>query len=295
MGAGMATQLLTILADGILLGVFYASIGLGLSLILGIMGVVNVAHGAFMLLASYFAFELFRRLHIDPTLALLLALPVFFALGNVVYRAIITRVERAAQTQGLVAMFGLMVLIENLTIIVWTTDSRVITASYTNSSVALGPIVVAEVKLITAGTAVLLIAASWWFLHSTIMGRAIRALGQDRDAALTLGIDARRLSATTFGLGIACAGAAGVMIGMIFPFNPSTQVQWLAWSFLVVILGGLGNVAHTLLAGLVVGLIQTFVAAFLPFDCVYLLLYVLLAVILIVRREGLSDAVRRAI
>jgi branched-chain amino acid transport system permease protein len=291
----MLTQLLTIIADGVLLGLIYASAGLGLSLILGIMGVVNVAHSAFILLGSYFAFELFRRLHVDPILALLLALPVFFLLGTVVYRAIITRVERAAQTQGLVAMFGLMVLIENLSVIAWTTDSRVITASYTNASLALGPVVLAQVKLIAAGLAILLIAVSWWFLHRTLIGRAIRAMGQDRAAALTLGIDAPRLSAVMFGLGIACAGAAGVLIGMNFPFNPSTQVQWLAWSFLVVILGGLGSVAHTLVAGLVVGLIQTLVAAFLPFDYVYLLLYALLAVMLIVRREGLSSAMRRAI
>jgi branched-chain amino acid transport system permease protein len=291
----MAAQLLTILADGVLIGLIYASAGLGLSLVMGIMGVVNIAHSAFILLGAYFAFELFRRLHIDPILALALALPVFFLLGAVVYRAIITRVERAAQTQGLVAMFGLMVLIENLSVIVWTTDSRVITASYTNASLALGPVVLAQVKLIAAGMAIVLITVAWWFLHRTLTGRAIRAMGQDRDAALTLGIDAPRLSAVMFGLGIACAGAAGVMVGMIFPFNPSTQVQWLAWAFLVVILGGLGSVAHTLVAGLVVGLIQTAVAAFLPFDYVYLLLYVLLAVMLIVRREGLSNAMRRVI
>ena len=291
----MTTQILTIIADGVLIGLVYASVGLGLSLILGIMGVVNVAHSAFILLGAYFAFELFRRLQLDPILALLLALPVFFLLGVVVYRAIITRVERAAQTQGLVAMFGLMVLIENLSVLVWTTDSRVITAGYTNLSLTVGSIVLAQVKLIAAGLSILLIGISWWFLHSTLTGRAIRAIGQDRDAALTLGIDAGRLSAIMFGLGIACAGAAGVMIGMIFPFNPSTQVNWLAWAFLVVILGGLGSVAHTLFAGLVIGLIQTLVAAFLPFDFVYLLLYVLLAVILIVRREGLSNAVRRAI
>lgn len=291
----MLTQLLTIGADGILLGLLYAAAGLGLSLILGIMGVVNVAHSAFILLGSYFAYELFRRLNVDPILALGLALPAFFLVGAVVYRAIITRVERAAQTQGLVAMFGLMVLIENLSVIAWTTDSRVITASYTNAPLALGPVVLAQVKLIAAGLAILLIALSWWFLHATLVGRAIRAMGQDREAALALGIDVPRLSAVMFGLGIACAGAAGVLIAMNFPFNPSTQVQWLAWSFLVVILGGLGSVAHTLVAGLVVGLIQTAVAAFLPFDYVYLLLYVLLAVMLIVRREGLSNAVRRVI
>lgn len=288
-------QTLTILADGILIGLIYAGAGLGLSLILGIMGIVNVAHSAFMMLGSYFAFELFRRLGLDPILSLVLALPLFFLLGVVVYRVIVSRIERAAQTQGLVAMFGLMVLIENLGVIAWTTDSRVITASYTNAFVEIGAITLPQVKLITGVLALALIGALWAFLRFTLTGRAIRAMGQDRDAARALGVDVRRLSAVMFGLGIACAGAAGVMLGMIFPFSPSTQVQWLAWSFLVVILGGLGGVGGTLAAGLVVGLIQTVSTAFLPFDYVYLILYVLLAVILVVRREGLSSVARRTI
>jgi branched-chain amino acid transport system permease protein len=288
-------QALVILADGILIGLIYAGAGLGLSLILGIMGIVNVAHSAFMMLGSYFAFELFRRLGLDPILSLVLALPLFFLLGVVVYRVIVSRIERAAQTQGLVAMFGLMVLIENLGVIAWTTDSRVITASYTNAFVAIGAITLPQVKLITGVLALLLIGALWAFLRFTLTGRAIRAMGQDRDAARALGVDVRRLSAVMFGLGIACAGAAGVMLGMIFPFSPSTQVQWLAWSFLVVILGGLGGVGGTLAAGLVVGLIQTVGTAFLPFDYVYLILYVLLAFILVVRREGLSSVARRTI
>jgi branched-chain amino acid transport system permease protein len=288
-------QALTILADGILIGLIYAGAGVGLSLILGIMGIVNVAHSAFMMLGSYFAFELFRRLGLDPILSLVLALPLFFLLGVVVYRVIVSRIERAAQTQGLVAMFGLMVLIENLGVIAWTTDSRVITASYTNAFVEIGAITLPQVKLITGVLALLLIGALWAFLRFTLTGRAIRAMGQDRDAARALGVDVRRLSAVMFGLGIACAGAAGVMLAMIFPFSPSTQVQWLAWSFLVVILGGLGGVGGTLAAGLVVGLIQTIGTAFLPFDYVYLILYVLLAVILVVRREGLSSVARRTI
>ncbi len=129
----MLEHLAAIAADGILLGLIYAIAGLGLSLVLGIMGIVNVAHSAFIMLGSFFAFELFERLGIDPIISFFLALPVFFVLGTVVYRMLLTRLERVAQAQGLVAMFGLMVLIENLGTIVWTTDTRVITASYTNS------------------------------------------------------------------------------------------------------------------------------------------------------------------
>jgi branched-chain amino acid transport system permease protein len=291
----MLIQLGSILADGIMIGLIYAIAGVGLSLVLGIMGVVNVAHSAFIMLGSFFAFELFRRLGIDPVISFFLAFPVFFAAGIVVYRALITRVEMAPQTQSLVAMFGLMVLLESLGTIAWTTDTRVITVGYTNTSMLVGGVVLANVKLIAGSLALLLIAAFWAFLRFTLMGRAIRAMGQNRSAAMSVGVNVRQLSAVMFGLGIACAGSAGVALAMVFPFSPNTQILWLAWAFLVVILGGLGNVANTLLAGLVVGLIQTSVAAFMPFDYVYLVLYVLLAVILVVRREGLSGATRRAI
>jgi branched-chain amino acid transport system permease protein len=291
----MLDHFLAIVADGILLGLIYAITGLGLSLVLGIMGIVNVAHSAFIMLGSFFAFELFERLGVDPIISFFLVLPAFFLLGTAVYRVLLTRVERVSQAQGLVAMFGLMVLIENLGTIAWTTDTRVITASYTNSSLVIDGLFIAKVKLIAAVLALTLTALFWSFFRFTLVGRAIRAMGQNRDAAMSAGIDVRRLSTIMFGLGIACAGAAGVALAMIFPFSPNTQIQWLAWAFLVVILGGLGNVANTLVAGLTVGLLQTMCSAFLPFDYVYLVLYVLLAVILVLRREGLTLPVRRAI
>ena len=180
----MLEHIAAIVADGVLLGLIYTITGLGLSLVLGVMGIVNVAHSAFVMLGSFLAFELFRRLGIDPIVAFFLALPVFFVLGALVYRVlIITRVERGAQTQGLVAMFGLMVLIENLGTIVWTTDTRVITASYTNTSLHLGGLVLAHVRLIAGALALLLVVLFWAFLRFTLTGRAIRAMGQNRDAA----------------------------------------------------------------------------------------------------------------
>jgi branched-chain amino acid transport system permease protein len=291
----MSIPILTVIIDGLLLGLIYACVGLGLSLILGIMGVVNVAHSAFIMLGSYFAYELYRLAGIDPIIAAALALPIFFVLGTIVYRTLVMRVEFTGPTQGLIAMFGLMVLIENMGVIVWTTDARALTTSYTNASFAIGPAVIAWVKVLAGAMALALIAAVWAFLRYTLTGRAIRAMGQDNDAAAVLGINVRQLSMMLFGLGIACAGVAGVLLSMIFPFSPGGQVQWLAWAFLVVVLGGLGGVANTLIAGLVVGIIQVFAGAYVPFEYVYLILYGLLAIILFVRREGLSSVSRRAI
>ena len=291
----MGAQILTVVIDGLLLGSIYACLGLGLSIIIGITGVVNVAHSAFIMLGSYFAYELFNRAGLDPTISAVLALPVFFFIGMIVYRTLITRVESTGSTQGLIAMFGLMVLIENLGVIIWTTDARALTTNYTNLAFSIGPAVVAWVKMLAAGLSLVLIAAVWVFMRHTLTGRAIRAIGQDRDAAAVLGINVRRLLTILFGLGIACAGFAGVLLGMIYPFSPGGQVNWLAWSFLVVVLGGIGGLSNTLMAGVVVGIIQSFAGAFVPFEFVYLILYAMLAFILVVRREGLTNMTRRSI
>ncbi len=291
----MLSQLLAILFGGIVLGAMYAVSALGLSLTMGIMGVVNVSHSAFIMLGSFLALELLERLGLDPIVSFFVALPLFFAAGAIVYKILVRRVEQAQQTQGLVALFGLMVLIESLGIMVWTTNTRVVTSSYSNAHITIAGATLANVSLIASVLAFALLAAFWTFLRYTLIGRAMRAMGQDRAAARSLGIDVDRLSTIMFGLGIASAGAAGVALAMVFPFAPQTQIQWLAWAFLIVVLGGMGKVENTLAAGLFVGLVQTIATSLLPFDYVYLLLYVGLAVVLIVRREGLVGASRRTI
>lgn len=291
----MLSQILNILFSGILLGVVYAVAALGLSLTMGITGVVNVSHSAFVMLGSFLALELLERLGVDPIASFFIALPLFFATGALVYQVIVRRVERAQQTQGLVALFGLMVLIESLGTMVWTTNTRVITSSYSNAHLTIAGATLASVSLIAGALALVLLAAFWVFLRYTLTGRAIRAMGQDRAAARSLGVDVGRLSTIMFGLGIASAGAAGVAIGMVFPFAPQTQIQWLAWAFLIVVLGGMGKVENTLAAALFVGLVQAIATSLLPFDYVYLMLYAGLAVVLVVRREGLVGANRRTI
>lgn len=192
-------------------------------------------------------------------------------------------------------MFGLMVLIENVGTIFWTTNTRVVTVGYSYLQLQVGSLTLPAVRVVAGLLAIVLIAGFWAFLNLTMNGRAIRAMAQNRDAAVAAGINVTRLSLVMFGLGIASAGAAGVVIAMVFPFAPQTQIEWLSWAFLVVILGGFGRVENTLAAGLLTGLIQTIATALMPFDYVYLLLYVALATVLVLRREGLRGAVRRTI
>ena len=291
----MLNMALQTIADGILLGLVYAVAALGLSLVLGIMGIINVAHSAFIMLGAFFALEMLERLHVDPGVSFVLSIPFFFVVGAIVFRVIVMRMERTEQNQGLVAMFGLMVLIENIGTIFWTTNIRIITVSYSYFQLNLGSLTIPAVRAVAGLLALLLIMGFWLFLSRTMTGRAIRAMAQNRDAAIAVGINVTRLSMVMFGLGIASAGAAGVIIAMVFPFAPQTQIEWLSWAFLIVILGGFGRVENTLVAALLTGLTQTIATALMPFDYVYLLLYVALATVLVVRREGLRGAVRRTI
>jgi branched-chain amino acid transport system permease protein len=291
----MVSAILQIIADGVLLGLIYAVAALGLSLVLGIMGIINVAHSAFIMLGAFFALELFDHLHLDPIASFVVSIPFFFLVGALVFQVIVRRMVASEQNQGLVAMFGLMVLIENVGTIVWTTNTRVVSTPYSYFQLNLGTLTVPAVRVIAGLLALVLIGGLWLFLNRTMTGRAIRAMGQDSNAAVAVGIDVSKLSMVMFGLGIASAGAAGVIIAMIFPFAPQTQIEWLSWAFLIVILGGFGRVEHTLAAGVLTGLVQIVATVWLPFDYVYLLLYVALAAVLVVRREGLRGAVRRTI
>ncbi|HZV50912.1 MAG TPA: branched-chain amino acid ABC transporter permease [Candidatus Dormibacteraeota bacterium] len=289
----MLSLLLQAAVDGILLGLIYTIMALGLSLILGVLGVINVAHSVFIMLGSFFALGLLTLLHLDPAVSFVLSVPVFFLAGAAVYRLLIQRVQRAPATIGILVLFGLMVVVETAGILLWTTDTRVITVGYSNLRLSAGPVTVNGARLVAGGLSLLATAAAYWFLKRTLTGRAVVAMADNRDAASVLGMDVDRLSMLIFGLGIAAAGAGGVAIGMTFPFAPQDHIQWLAWAFLIVIVGGLGRVESTLLGGLVIGLVQTLAGVLLPFSWVFLLMYLLLLVLLIVRGQGLAGARRR--
>lgn len=283
------------LVDGTLLGLTYTALSIGLTLTMGVLRVVNVAHTAFVMLGSFFALELHSRFGLDPIAAFVIALPVFFAIGAVVERGMIQHVERNTETVGLLILFGLMVTIQSAASKVWTTDTRVLTTGYTNGHISIGPLIVADPRLIAGGLALAMALLLHVFLRYTLAGKAIRAMAENRDAASIMGIDVRRMSMIVFGVGIATAGAGGVALAMIYPFDPQTHIQWLAWAFIVVVIGGLGGVKNTLIGGLSLGLIQAYAARLFPFQYTDLVLYLVLAAMLLVRGRGLVGAQARAL
>ncbi len=273
---------------GLLLGLIYTAVSMGLSLTMGIMGVINVAHGTVIILGSYIAFSLFKNLGLHPILSLLVILPLFFAAGAIVDRVLIRNVVLESEVGSLLILFGVAVIIENSTILKWTTDTQVITLSYTGTSVYLGDAAIPVARLIAGAITLVLVLVTNYYLQHTLSGKAIHAMAQNRDAALMLGINVDRLSMVAFGIGTATAAAAGVVVATIYPFVPGDQINWLTKAFLIVIIGGPGNLRNTAVAAFFIGLIETITPLVIPFKFINLVLYGLLALGLIFRGRGLA-------
>jgi branched-chain amino acid transport system permease protein len=281
-------ELGNVLIIGVLLGCFYASVGLGFSLIWGIMNIVNLAQGALLILGAYLSYFAYSLLGLDPFLGILVSMVTMFFVGWLIQYLAINRVIRAPFLVTFMLTFGLDLLITNLMQQFWTADIRSITTSYSNAHVDLGfgaiPLVRAAVALI----AVLLTGALSVFLTRTRTGNAILAVGMDREAARLMGISVPRIYALTFGLGAALAGAAGAMLAMTLSFQPSNTGTYTLFAFVVVALGGLGTPWGALAGGMLFGLAEALAGA-RP-ETVGLqsaVAFAILVLVLIVRPSGL--------
>jgi branched-chain amino acid transport system permease protein len=248
-----------VLVNWLLLGSLYAAVALGFSLVWGIMNIVNLAHGAFIIVGAYTAFWIYTRLHIDPYLGIPLTMVVLFLIGWIVQYVAINRVIRAPLLVTFLLTFGLNLLIADLVQQFFSSDLRSINTAYAGNGLDIGSTHIAFDRLIAAVLAVLLTAALNYFLTRTRTGNAILATGMDRDAARLMGISIRNTYALTFAIGAALAGAAGAMLSELYPFDPSSGGTFTLRAFVIVVLGGLGTPWGVLAGGLVFGLAETVV------------------------------------
>ncbi len=248
-----------VLVNWLLLGSLYAAVALGFSLVWGIMNIVNLAHGAFIIVGAYAAFWLYTQLHIDPYIGIPLTMAVLFIIGWIVQYVAINRVIRAPLLVTFLLTFGLNLLIVDLVQQFFSSDLRSINTAYAGNGIDIGSTHIAFDRLIAAVIAVLLTAALNYFLTRTRTGNAILATGMDRDAARLMGISIRNTYALTFAIGAALAGAAGAMLSELYPFDPSGGGTFTLRAFVIVVLGGLGTPWGVLAGGLVFGLAETVV------------------------------------
>jgi branched-chain amino acid transport system permease protein len=280
-------QLLQPLVSGLLLGGVYALPAVGLSLIWGVMKVVNIAHGVLALLGSYLALTTFQVLGLDPLLALVAVVPGFFVLGLVLQRTLVQPLQQAPEMSVLLALFGFTIILENVIQRVWTADFRALSPWYSGLAFELGPFNLSVTRVITCVLSLLAVLLVDQLLVRTYLGKAIRATAQNRAAALLAGINTDRIALVAFGIGTVLAGTAGVALALIYSFYPTVHIFWVVKAFLIVVLGGVGNIRGTLLAALLLGLAESLFGSFVSFRWVDFSVYVLLLLILLVRPRGL--------
>ena len=271
----------------ILLGGLYALIAVGLTLIFGVMRVVNFAHGEFLMLAMYAAFWAFTLLHFDPYLTLFVSLPLFFAVGWVSYRVIMRPVIHASHNVQVFTTVGLSILLQNLALVLWTADARFLRTDYYTVVLRLGGAVFNLAQTVAFGIAVIATAALFAFLRWSYTGKIMRATAQDPQVAALMGIDTGRIYALTWAVGITCVGAAGVLLAPIYPVYPTAVLQFVLIAYIAVVLGGLGNMAGALIAALLIAAVEvigSYTIGTAWKEVLYLMLFIL---ILVVRPAGL--------
>lgn len=272
----------TVLLSGIL-----ALVALGFSLVWGIMNIVNLSHGAFIVLGAYLTFGMRELFHVDPFVSIPFSMAVLFGLGYLVQRSLINQIIRAPLLATFLLTFGLEILIVNLLNFFFKADTRSVTTGYSGAGFTVGAVRVPYVRLGALAVSIVLVLALGVFLHRSRLGRAIRATGMDIDAARLTGVNVGSIYALTFAIGAALAGAAGSLLSMLVPFYPDLGGGYTERAFVICVLGGLGNVVNVLIGAVIYGIVEVFAGARLPVLS-QAITFGILVVLLVVRPQGIA-------
>ncbi|MGH7267182.1 MAG: branched-chain amino acid ABC transporter permease [Candidatus Rokuibacteriota bacterium] len=276
------------LVNGVLLGGVYGCVGIGFSLVWGVTNVINLTHGALIMLGAYVTFWTFRGAGVDPFLTVPLAMAATGALGWLMQRYLLNFVVRSGVFMTLILTFGLQLVLIDAALFAFTGDYRSVTPSYGGTGFEVGPVVVPWVRLGIFGVSLLLTGCLHLFMTRTWTGNAIRATALNRDAALLVGVDIGRIYATTFAIGAALAGAAGALLSTLYTITPVMGQPLLGKAFVIACLGGLGTMWGALIGGIVLGLAETAGAAVIGPSYQQAISFGLLVLILAIRPEGIA-------
>ena len=289
-----ASILLSALLNGLTTGAVYALIALGLTLIYGVLHIINFAHGASLMMALYGVYALKERWGVDPYVALPFMVPAMFALGYGMQRLIINRASHGKDENILLVTLGLSIVMENLALLFFKSDTRTIDTAYTLSTVAIGPeavqVMVSLPKLVAFAGALVVSALLIVILQRTDLGRAIRAVAKEKQGARLMGIDVDHVYAMCFGLGLACLGAAACFLLPAYYVNPQVGNGFVLVAFTVVVLGGMGSFAGALLGGLLIGVVESFGGLFLGESLGQVGIFVIFIAVLLLRPQGFFGA-----
>ena len=273
--------------NGILMGGIYTLVASGLTLIYGVLHIINFAHGSLLMAAMFGVFYLVTKLGVDPYLSLIVTMPAMFALGYVMYRYLIGKLSYGKDENILLITLGLSIVIENLALMFFTGDSRTISMSYSDKMFEVGPLLVGLPKVISFVAAMIMCALLGVFMSRTDTGRAIRAVAKERMGARLVGIDVDKIFAISFGLGMAILGAAASLLMPIFYVSPTTGHVFVMVAFTVVVLGGMGSFLGAVVGGLIVGLTESFGGLYLGESLGQIGISLIFILILLFRPSGL--------
>ena len=276
-----------ILANGLVLGGLYACIASGFSLVWGVLNVINILHGSFIILGGYLAYYAYTNAGVHPLVSILIAIPAFFALGYGLQRVMINRVIAAPVLITLTLTFGLDLMLANGMILAFTADFKKLVLDPPLGTVTLGSIVLPVDRLVAMLLALGLTLVLYAVLSRSRIGRAIVAVRMDREAAALMGVNVPRIYAVTFGLGTMMAGASGPLLATIFPISPLGGPAYLGKAFVICVLGGLGSVPGAMIGGLALGVVESFGALWFGPEHAVTVSFTLLILMLLFRPTGL--------
>ncbi len=275
------------LLSGLLFGGVYSLMAVGLTLIFGVMRVVNFAHGDMMVWGMYLAWLLATRAGVDPYVGFVACAAVLFAVGVLIQRLLVDRIVDAPHEMQILLMLGVALVLENGALVAFGPDPQRVRSPLRAATIWLGPVFVDVARLVTFGLAMILTLALYLFLSRTDLGRTMRAAADNAYGALVIGADVRRVYAVAFGIGAACVGAAGALVSPIVPFQPAGGLGLSVASFNIVIIGGMGSLPGAFLGGLLVSVAESLGAVFLSPSMKGLVSFSLLILILLFRPAGL--------
>jgi branched-chain amino acid transport system permease protein len=275
------------LISGILIGGVYALIGIGLTIIFGVMRVINFAHGELLMLGMYGTYYLYTMLHIDPFLSIIITMPLMFLYGALLQRVFINRVLNALPQNQILLTIGLGLIMSNTVMLAFTSDYKILSTRYSSSSISLHGISISLPLLVSFAITTVITIALYWFLLKTDTGQAIRATAQDREAARLMGINVKRMSIIAFGLGSALAATAGALISPTYYIFPQVGSSFTLKAFVITVLGGMGSVIGATLGGILIGVAESIGGVYFGSGWKEVVVFVLFLLVLLFKPSGL--------
>jgi branched-chain amino acid transport system permease protein len=284
----MSNEILQQVTNGLLIGFMYALIAMGLTLIWGVMNIVNFAHGDFLMVGMFSSFWLFTLYGIDPIFSIPICFALMFLIGVGVYRFIVSKVMNGPMLAQVVVTFGVSIFVANLAVYFWTPDFRLLPPTILQGTWDLGGLDLSVPKAVSAMGSVITAICLYLFLKKTKTGKAILATEMDREAALLMGINTERINSLSFGIGLALVGVAGAFLSTYYYIYPQVGGQFGTLAFCIVALGGFGSIGGAFIAGILVGLVQTLGGFFFDPSYKYAIVFMMYLITMWIRPQGLS-------